>query len=49
MDREYVVYKANNRVSLSHKKNETLPFVITQTDLHGIMLDEITKRKTDYI
>ena len=31
----------------SHKENEILPFIITWMDLEGIMLREISQRKTN--
>ena len=34
---------------LSHKKNEILPFVTTGMELGGIMLSEISQRKTNTI
>ena len=30
------------------KRNETLPFAATWMELEGIMLSEISQRKTDY-
>ena len=32
--------------NISHKTNEILPFVIALMDLNGIMLSEISDRKT---
>ena len=43
MDREGVTY-INNRILLSHKNNEILPFSTTQMYLEGIMLSEITQK-----
>ena len=31
------------------KKNESLPFAATQMDLEGIMLSEISQRKTNTV
>ena len=44
MDKEDVVY-LYNEILLSHKK--ILPFAITWMDLEGIMLSEISQRKTN--
>ena len=33
----------------SHKENEILPFIITWMDLEGIMLREISQRKTNIV
>ena len=38
-----------NGVLLSHKKNEILLFAATQMDLEGIMLGEISQRKTNAV
>ena len=35
--------KLYNEILLSHKKEETLPFVTTWIDLEGIMLSEISQ------
>ena len=47
MDRE-VLY-THNGILLSHKKKEILPFVTTWMDLEGIMLSEISQRKTNTV
>ena len=39
----------HNRILLSHKKNEILPYVATRIDLEGIMLNKISQRKTNII
>ena len=36
----------NNGICYSHKEKEILPFVTTLMDLEGIMLSEISQRKT---
>ena len=36
-----------NGILLSHKKNEILPFPATWLDLEGIMLREISQRKSN--
>ena len=37
-----------NGISLSHKKNEIMPFVVTCTDLEVIILSEVSQaEKTD--
>ena len=48
MDKEDIVYKSS-RIFFSHKKNEILPFLMTQVDLEGVMLSEINQRKTNTI
>ena len=35
------IWYKHKGILLSHKKNETLPFVTTQMDLEGIALSEI--------
>ena len=35
------IWYKHKGIFLSHKKNETLPFVTTQMDLEGITLSEI--------
>ena len=44
MDKEDVVY-INNRILLSHKKNEVLPFAITWMDLEDITLNKVSQTK----
>ena len=46
MDKEDVMYIYNG--ILSHKKNKILPFA-TWMDLEGIMLSEISQRKTNTV
>jgi len=48
MDKEDMIYIYNG-ILLSHKKNEILPFGTTWMDLEGIMLSEISQRKTNTI
>ena len=48
MDKEDVVY-VYNRILLSHKKNKISPFAATWMDLEGIMLSEISQRKTNTV
>ena len=48
MDKEDVVY-THNGILLIHKMNEILPFAATKIDLKGIMLSEISQRKTNTI
>ena len=48
MDKEDVVYLYNG-VLLSNKKNEILPFAAMWMELDGIMLSEISQRKTKII
>ena len=43
------IWYKHKGILLSHKKNETLPFVTTQMDLEGITLSEISQRNTDAI
>ena len=44
-----VVVYMNNRLLLSHKKNEVLLFGTTWTDLEGIMLSEIRQKDQYYM
>ena len=44
--RKKIWYK-HTGILLSHKKNETLPFVTTQMDLEGITPSEICQREKD--
>ena len=46
MDKEDVVY-IHDRILLSHKKKEALPFATTGKDLEGIMLSEISQAEKD--
>ena len=39
----------NNGICYSHKEKEILPFVTTLMDLEGIMLSEISQRKTNTV
>ena len=48
MNKEDVVY-THNGILLIHKMNEILPFAATKIDLKGIMLSEISQRKTNTI
>ena len=43
----YIHTYTHNGISLSHKKNEILPFVTTWMDLEGIMLSEISQIEKD--
>ena len=45
MDKEGVVNVCNG-ILLNHKKNLKFPFMVTWVDLEGIMLSEISQRKT---
>ena len=42
MDKEDAAY-IQNRLILNHKKDETLPIVVTQMDLKDIILSEISQ------
>ena len=44
MDKEDVIY---NKILLSHKRNEILPFAATRMDLDGIMLSDISQTEKD--
>ena len=46
MDKEDVVHIYNG-ISLSHKKNEILPFATTWMDLEGIILSKISQTEKD--
>ena len=41
------IWYKHKGILLSHKKNETLPFVTTQMDLEGIALSEIRQTEKD--
>ena len=49
MDKEDVVYIYTMEYSLAIKKNEILPFATMSMELEGIMLSEISQRKTKLI
>ena len=44
MDTEYRAH-INKRILFSHKNNEIMPFVATQTDLEVLILSEVSQRK----
>ena len=46
MDKEDVVHIYNG-ISLSHKKNEILPFATTWMDLEGIILSKISQTEKE--
>ena len=46
MDKKDVLYEYN-RLLLSHKKNEILPFSTTSINLRGFMLTEISQIKAN--
>ena len=46
MDKEDVVYMYTMEYYLAIKRNEILPFATTWEELEGIMLSEISQRKT---
>ena len=48
LDKEDVVH-IHNGILLSHKTNETMPFVATWMDLGIIILNEVSQRKTNVI
>jgi len=48
MDKEDVVH-ACNIISLSHNKNEIMPFAATWMQLDVITLSEVSQRKTNII
>ena len=43
---EYVEY-THNRTVFSHKKQDILALAVTRMDLEGIMLNEVSQRKTN--
>ena len=45
MDKEDVVCYVYNRILLSHKKNEIMPFTATWLDLEIIILSEVNQTK----
>ena len=49
MDKEDVVYIYTMEYYSAIKKNEILPFATTWMELDGIMLSEISERKTKII
>ena len=46
MNKEDVVY-IPNRILLSHKKNEPMPFAVTWMDLEIIILTEVNQKEKD--
>ena len=46
MDKENVAY-IYNEMSLSHKKNEIMPFAATKMDIEIIILSEVNKTEKD--
>ena len=49
MDKADVVYIYTMKYYSAIKKNEILPFATTQMELEGIMLSEISQKKTNII
>ena len=50
MDKKHLLeLEIKREILLSHKKNEILPFATTWMDLEGIMLSEISQRKTNTV
>ena len=47
MDKEDVVYIYTTEYFSTVKKNEILPFAVTQMDSEGIMLSEISQTEKD--
>ena len=48
-DMEYIYMYPHNGISLSHKKNEIMPFVATGMDPENIMLSETSQKDTNKI
>ena len=49
MDKEVVVYiYIHNRILLSHKKSEIIPFAATCMDLEMIILSEVSQTEDKY-
>jgi len=42
----YIQMECTNRIPLSHKKNNVVPFVATWIDLEIIILSKVSQRKT---
>ena len=49
MDKEDVVYYVYNRILLSHKKNEIMPFTATWMGLEIFIPSEVSQTKTNII
>ena len=49
MDKDDMNICTGNRILLSHKMNKILLFVTRWVDLEGIMLNEISQRKTNIV